>query len=133
MITTAHPEGGTEYSYTVRDYAKYILDSKNGYGEDTIGLVKAMLNYGAYAQLYFNYNTDTLANAGYETTEAINGVNAGTLSDYAYNADNNHLPEGITATAVNLVLESETVLDLKFSDARISPFIFALRFFHSPK
>lgn len=34
-------------------------------------MVKAMLNYGAKAQTYFDYNADNLANAGYELTEQV--------------------------------------------------------------
>ena len=51
-------------TYTVLAYANAIL---NGYySNSTKSLVKEMLNYGAKAQTYFAYNTDKLANAGYE-------------------------------------------------------------------
>ncbi len=60
---------GTAYSYNVVDYADYILSGE--YGDSTKALVKAMLNYGAAAQTYFNYNTENLANAGYESTEVV--------------------------------------------------------------
>lgn len=60
---------GTAHSYNVVDYADYILSGE--YGDSTKALVKAMLNYGAAAQTYFNYNTENLANAGYESTEVV--------------------------------------------------------------
>jgi len=54
-------------TYTVRQYAEYILDESNGYDAATVSLVTEMLRYGAAAQLYFDCNTDNLANAGYNT------------------------------------------------------------------
>ena len=54
-------------TYTVRDYAQYILDDANGYDDSVKALVKALLNYGAASQNYFAYHVDNLANAGYES------------------------------------------------------------------
>lgn len=54
-------------TYTVRQYAEYILDDNNGYDDGLKSLVKALLNYGAASQDYFDYYEDNLANAGYET------------------------------------------------------------------
>lgn len=59
-----------EETYTVREYAQYILkDENNQYPTVVEDLVKAMLNYGAYAQSYFGHNVGSLANAGYEITD----------------------------------------------------------------
>lgn len=51
-----------EKTYTVKAYADTILGGD--YSEETKQLVKEMLNYGAAAQTYFNYNTGALANSG---------------------------------------------------------------------
>lgn len=62
-------ENGTIYTYTVKEYADYILshpldeNTGKGYDENTVSLVKAMLNYGSYAQEYFAYRTQNPANA----------------------------------------------------------------------
>lgn len=57
---------GTEQSekktYSVRAYADSILAGE--YSEETKTLVTQMLHYGAAAQNYFNYRTDSLANSG---------------------------------------------------------------------
>ena len=54
--------------YSVREYAETILEgSYDGYVKD---MVMKMLNYGAAAQTYFDYNTENLANAGYELEPA---------------------------------------------------------------
>ncbi len=58
-------------TYTLAQYAATVLaDSKMSKYHD---LVRNMLNYGAMAQLHFDHNADTLANAGYEleSTEAV--------------------------------------------------------------
>ncbi len=47
--------------YTVQEYAEVILSDTVKYAKEQ-ELVKKMLNYGAEAQIYFNYNTDNLAN-----------------------------------------------------------------------
>ena len=57
-----------ENTYSVRGYAEQLLTGE--YPEKTKNLVQAMLHYGAKAQLYFNVNTDDLANAGYELEDA---------------------------------------------------------------
>ncbi|MCQ2491083.1 MAG: hypothetical protein MJ079_05765 [Ruminococcus sp.] len=53
---------GTEYSYTVKEYADYLLAHTEGNAEYAKAeeLVKAMLNYGAYAQKFKEHNTDNL-------------------------------------------------------------------------
>ena len=57
---------GTEsdvWTYTVKDYCDYIRNHSDDYDEESVALVENMLNYGGYAQEYFKYNTDKLANA----------------------------------------------------------------------
>ena len=51
-------------TYTVREYAQYILDAGNDFDAGIKALVREMLNYGAMAQVYFGYDTDNLPNEG---------------------------------------------------------------------
>lgn len=53
---------GQTFSYTIRQYADTILadETHSAYH----ALVKEMLNYGAAAQVYFDYEADNLVNAG---------------------------------------------------------------------
>ncbi len=52
-----------EYTYSVKDYAMYIIDNETLYFANDVALAKALLNYGANAQTMFSYNTDNLANS----------------------------------------------------------------------
>lgn len=112
---------GEEYTYTVKDYADYLLNNtdKNEKYAKAAELVQSMLNYGAYSQTYFKYNTDKLANAGTVTAEQtadINAVQASTLVDKVYDKATAHLPDGMTFYGANLELESETTLNLYFTN-----------------
>ena len=79
VIDEANDIYGPVYTYSVKDYADYIIDHQDDsevYAK-AVDLVKAMLNYGAYSQIYFDKNTSDLANA--DLTEAekdVSGVKA---------------------------------------------------------
>ena len=66
---------GKVYTYTVKEYADYILSHTSAegsnYGSATVQLVKGMLNYGGAAQKYFGYKTDQLASDGLALTEPV--------------------------------------------------------------
>jgi hypothetical protein len=96
-------------AYSVRSYALYILENSSNYEKELIDLVKTMLNYGAYAQVAFDYSTDNLANEGYvmtppdiTVTEGLGAIVNGSVS-------------GLTYSAATLVLSNETHVALKFN------------------
>lgn len=93
---------GTEYTYTVRDYAEYIIDKPDTYGEETVALVEAMLNYGDYAAAYFN-------EVPREATPEMKGLTAEALLVFE-KSETRELPEGIKYYGSSLLLESETTL-----------------------
>ncbi|MBR4346876.1 MAG: hypothetical protein IKP75_08095 [Oscillospiraceae bacterium] len=109
---------GNPYSYTVRDYADYLLEHTQvpAYS-NAANLVKAMLNYGACAQTYFNYNPNDLANSvldskdqfqNWDMTSIDNDINA------PYNENGTTLPTGVNFEGATLSLKSETSLSLYF-------------------
>ena len=74
-------------------------------------LVKAMLNYGANAQLYFNYNTDNLAN------ESLSDADKALVSDLdlsAYASTVSGEESGVSFYGGTLSLKSETAIKLYF-------------------
>ena len=107
---------GNKYEYSVQKYAKYILDhyyiEKYEKAQD---IVKAMLNYGAYSQLYFNYNLENLAyTALYEYERVVSIIDVSELRQF--NGSTLVGPCGLRLKSANLELESETVLNLYFTD-----------------
>ena len=61
---------GDEFSYSVNAYAEYILNNPDKYSKE-LPVVKALLNYGTQAQLFFNHNTDNLANSILEDNDKV--------------------------------------------------------------
>lgn len=101
--------------YSVLNYANQIYLNQVYYA-DAVPLVTAMLNYGAYAQLYFNYRTNALANANvYNGNYPFDSVTAD-LINRPYDSSKTILPAGLTASSVSLVLDSNTSLKIYFTD-----------------
>ena len=102
------------YSYSVIEYAEDLLkeaEDGNTKYTDAVPLVKAMLNYGANAQIHFGYNTDNLANSILTDEDKV-------LQDVKLNS---YMPkitgkeEGVRAHGVSLTLNSETELNIYFA------------------
>lgn len=70
---------GEVFTYSVQEYAQYMLDNPEGENAKYIPVVKAMLNYGAAAQKYFGHNTKNLANSILD--EGDRAASTVTLSD----------------------------------------------------
>ena len=106
---------GTVYPYSVIEYANYILDNEDDY-EDEVDLVKAMLVYGGYAQIYFNHNTDDLAYDYLELADvnAVQNVTAADLAKYAYDGQSTF--GDISFTGVNIELKTKLVMNLYFKN-----------------
>ena len=103
---------GTEYTYSVKKYADYLLEHADE-REDlarAVPLVKAMLNYGAYSQVYFDKNPSALANADLEEREKILDNVTIDIADPVIG----ELPDGTTFVGASLSLKSETTLSLYF-------------------
>lgn len=100
------------FEYSVKEYADDMLAAKEGtYSDETIALVKAMLNYGGYAQQYLGYNTDNLANADLADKD-VSSVTADMLADYKVYTKT---LEGVgTFSGTSLSLKSNIILNVYF-------------------
>ena len=106
---------GQTYSHSVYDYASKILaEPESSEYKSSAPLIKAMLNYGGYAQTYFNENTDDLANKGLynKTNDPVLTTNTTVSKDYNYAAFNNNM--GVSFIGGSLVLNSGTDLKLYY-------------------
>ena len=107
---------GQTYSYSVYDYASKILaEPESSEYKSSAPLIKAMLNYGGYAQTYFNEKTDALANKGLynKTNDPVLTTNTTVSKDYNYAVFNNSI--GVSFIGGSLVLNSGTDLKLYYS------------------
>lgn len=107
---------GQTYSYSVYDYASKILaEPESSEYKSSAPLIKAMLNYGGYAQTYFNEKTDDLANKGLynKTNDPVLTTNTTVSKDYNYAVFNNNI--GVSFIGGSLVLNSGTDLKLYYS------------------
>ena len=106
-----------EFPYTVKDYADIIIANKNNNAAFTKAtpLVKAMLNYGGYAQEFFRYDDSALANADLTDEERdVSGVKAEDLEEYAA-VKNGTTPSGLSYKSSTLLLTSATAIRHNFT------------------
>ena len=101
---------GKEYTYTVRDYAQYIIKNSISY-VDAYPFAVAMLNYGACSQKYFNKAVDDLANKYLNDDEQkISDRFDGYINGFvAEKAENGVLGQ---FAGLSMVLKSETTLNI---------------------
>ena len=101
---------GKEYTYTVRDYAQYLINYVDLY-VDAVPFAMAMLNYGACSQKYFNKAVNELANK-YLTEDELEIPDRfeGYIDNYvATKAENGVLGQ---FAGLSMVLKSETTLNI---------------------
>ena len=101
---------GKEYTYTVRDYAQYLINHIDLY-VDAVPFAMAMLNYGACSQKYFNKAVDELANK-YLTDDELEIPDRfeGYIDNFVANkAENKVLGQ---FAGLSMVLKSETTLNI---------------------
>ena len=91
--------------YSVQQYAEVILSDAVKYANEQ-ELVKAMLNYGAYAQICFGYNTESLANSILD--EADKALATYNFDEFAPVVSGEEA--GVTYYGSTLSLKSETAI-----------------------
>ncbi len=104
------------YTYSVREYANYLLShTSNPEYAKAEPLVKAMLHYGAAAQVQFG-STNAPSNDGIES----NGWEDVTAADInkPYDSINTYLPQDVVFEQTTLSLKCETTLSLYFDSSR---------------
>lgn len=100
------------FPYSVKTYADYLIANSvsSETFEKAVPLVKTMLNYGGYAQEYFQYDDSPLANENLTDEErlAIQKVSKEDVKNYEKEITGSC--EGLTYLGSSLVLKSETCI-----------------------
>ena len=100
---------GKKYTYTVRDYAQYLIENGSLYVE-AIPFVLTMLDYGACSQKYFKVAVDDLANKELNPSNDISGMDSDYMDDFAAKkAEDDVLGQ---FAGFSMVLKSETTLNI---------------------
>ncbi len=108
QVIRADGNVGSAKTMDVRTYCEYMI--ANSGNTKTVALMKAMLNYGASAQLLFGYRTDDLANASLAESEKV--FEAVDASRFQHSRSGQE--DGIVATSYSLLLDSETTVRVYF-------------------
>ena len=110
---------GDEYTFSVRSYSKYLIDNQSASEEfaNAVPLVKAMLNYGTAAQVYFDADVDDPANNVLDPEDRTYGnVTKDMVSSYK-TVIAGAAPEGVEFYGLSLILRTKTSLRFYFKDA----------------
>ena len=103
---------GREKEYSVKQYAENMLRGERDYGIELNRLLVDMLNYGAAAQVYFNYNADDLANADLTDEElALASTNMNAVKSFKRDIFNANATVDIKGCSLAL----ENRVEMKFS------------------
>ncbi len=126
IIDEANEITGEKYSVSIDEYARYLM----GYAYDSKGnvlnkefaaavpLVKALLNYGARAQKYFEYKYDNApANWMLSSEEKeLPDLKAESIPSYVLSEQSEKLPDGLTFDGASISIVSETEMNLYFTN-----------------
>ena len=108
QVINAEGPVGDRVALSVATYCYYMITHSQD--AELVSLMKAMLNYGAAAQVLFDHNTDNLANASLsEADKILADVDA---SAYAHAVTGSE--EGIQVYNATLLLETETSIRIYF-------------------
>ena len=108
-------------TYSVRGYCEAMLNARPG--AKLTALLQSCLDYGSYAQKYFNYRTDDLANRGSDY-----GNVPGIVIPEAANVKEGSCT-GIVSPSYSLMLQSKTSFQISFnhsSGAKLGDYTFTV-------
>ena len=106
----------TQGTYSIREYSECLLECD--YTDATKQMVLQMLNYGAMAQNYFGYNTQSLANKDYEIE------NTAQIPETAESVTVTGGVDGISFYGATLVFRSKLAVRYYFTSDNIDTFSF---------
>ena len=108
QVYNANGPVGDSKTMAVDTYCNWII--ANTSDQKTINLMKAMLNYGASAQMLFSYRTDDLANAALSAADKVFAkVDASAFAHSRVGEE-----DGIKPVSYTLLLDSETTVRCYF-------------------
>ena len=98
---------------SVQSYAKTILTNEDKYSTEAVAAVKAMLNYGAAAQVKFDNKVDSLANAILSKEDQVVNVDNSVFDQYQASKEGS--VAGIEYFGTSVLLKSKTGISHYFT------------------
>ena len=118
---------GSTTSRNLVDYYNYAKDyfapyAGQGQVDSMMNLMYTMLNYGAAAQTYFEYNTDALVNEHLDADKRVDYTGVEIEADGAFEVEAPDNPDDhlYSANEVYVTLEQDVVLTIKFVGSNIT-------------
>lgn len=109
-LTRGGTEVGKTYTYSVTQYANYLLSHRKDY-VDAAPVVEAMLYYGLLAKGYFNYTGTGDITLADDTRTALDATAAALQPDTKFrSAKSGSLPEGLTYAGSTMLLDSSVMV-----------------------
>ncbi len=109
---------GVVHPYSVKAYGQQVIQNEDKYDSKLVALAKSMLNYGGYAQVYFNVNVNNLANlnilGGQPLYTGSKDPVKGVLPAIDITSSGKMTNNEVTFYGSSLVCESKTFLKLYF-------------------
>ena len=110
QIINGKGEHTQKYAYAIEDYVNYVLNSSSAAYLNVKPLIKAMMNYGGYAQDECSAYVDDKAykNVKAEFEDEMNLIDASDFSEYAFKQISTDY--NISPRSLSLILEEATTL-----------------------
>ena len=115
-----------EYTVSVAKYAEKLIASDTATSEQK-DFAKAMLNYGSYAQQFFNTDAENLANANLDESDKIlDDSIADSLKDYESESSGSVSGIAYNGSSLNLLAKTEIRHYFEVSDSEITDYTFTV-------
>ena len=111
--TLGNKEEITLKETSVKAYAQKILANADQFDAETVNALKAMLNYGARAQVYFNYKVDALVNDILSEEDRVIKADDHVFDNY--HADKSENISGLAYYGTSVLLTSSTKITHYFT------------------
>ena len=123
--TLHYTRGGVEQTYTgesfsVKDYIDYVVENSGSFPSKVVTLVKALGDYGHYAQIYLGGRNGWEAGTNYTAIAKYRAEDYADYSDYTTALSGNGVSKDIASTAVtgvsySLNLDSNTYVNVQLA------------------
>lgn len=106
-------------SFTMKEYLMAIIRNEGStYEDEYVERAKAVLNYAGYAQIYFDYKTDSLVNKGLYTQSTDPVLNKSINIDSYYRETGNVSNDYLEFVGGSLVCDGATGIKLYFKEKK---------------